>query len=284
MQRRKGDSAERHMCENLCPVGASTIASDEYMPIVTCWGRPPAGPWRPVPCREGEPNVDFDDLMRLIRGRRSSWYFRSDPVPDVDIERIVDAARYAPSGFNSQLWEFVAITDPGLRSRVVEVVAASIPRPPQGRDPVPAPRGERGVPVKDPLGFRTAPVFILVLGDTRVRPYGPPPVRADDTAWDTVFTSSLAVAFEHMHLAAAALGLATRWVSASGSAQAASAIKGLLGIPEELAVYDMMALGHSDFEPLPKKLRPLSEVLHYNACGSGEFRSQTEVEEYFAGR
>jgi len=228
--------------------------------------------------------MDYENLMRVIRSRRSSWHFLSDAVADADIERIVDAARYAPSGFNSQLWEFVAITDPGLRSRVVDIVAESAPRPPMERGPDPAPRGGRPVPLKDPLGFRTAPVFILVLGDTRVRPFGPPPVRADDRAWGSVLTSTLAVAYEHMHLAAAALGLATRWVSAAGSVSAASAIKDLLGIPDELAVYEMMALGHSDFEPLPKKLRPLSEVLHYNACGRDEFRSQAEVEEYFSGR
>ena len=228
--------------------------------------------------------MDFEQLMRVVKRRRSSWHFRSDPVPDIDVERVVDAARYAPSGFNSQLWEFVAIADPGLRSRVVEILAESAPRPPTGPDSAPAPQGEDRAPVKDPLGFRTAPVFILVLGDTRVRAFGPPHVREDDSAWDTVFTSSLAAAYEHMHLAAAALGLATRWVSAAGGAPAASAIKSLLGIPEELALYEMMALGYSDFEPLPEKLRPLSEVLHYNACGSGEFRSQAEVEKYFAGR
>ena len=87
-----------------------------------------------------------------------------------------------------------------------------------------------------------------------------------------------------MHLAATALGLATRWVSAAGRYPAASRIKEVLGIPEELALYEMMALGYSDFEPLPKKMRPLLEVLHFNACGSGEFRSQAEVAEYFAER
>ena len=226
--------------------------------------------------------MDYESFMRLVRRRRSHWHFRSDQVAGADIERIVDAARYAPSGFNSQLWEFVAITDPGLRSSVVDIVAGSLPRPPTGPDSAPASRGEHGVPAKDPLGFRTAPVFILVLGDTRVRPYGPPPVRADDAAWGKVFTSSLAVAYEHMHLAAAALGLATRWVSAAGGAPAASAIKDLLGIPEELELYEMMALGYSDFEPLSKKMRPLPEVLHHDACGADEFRSREQVAEYFA--
>ena len=228
--------------------------------------------------------MDFESLMDLIRRRRSYWHFQSDPVPNAYIEGIVDAARYAPSGFNSQLWEFVAITDAVLRDRVVEILAESAPRPPAGHEPSPTPQGESQVPVKDPLGFRTAPVFILVLGDTRVRAFGPPRLREDDTQWDSVFTSSLAAAYEHMHLAATALGLATRWVSAAGHDPAASKIKGLLGIPEELALYEMMALGYSDFQPLPKKLRPLSEVLHFNACDGDDFRSQAEVTEYFTKR
>ena len=127
-------------------------------------------------------------------------------------------------------------------------------------------------------------MFILVLGDTRVRAFGPPRLREDDRQWESVFTSSLAAAYEHMHLAATALGLATRWVSAAGHDPASSKIKELLGIPEELALYEMMALGYSDFQPLPKKERPLSEVLHFNACGSSEFRSQAEVAEYFTKR
>jgi nitroreductase len=228
--------------------------------------------------------MDFESLMDLIRRRRSYWHFRSDPVPGVCIEGIVDAARYAPSGFNSQLWEFVAVTDGALQSRIVEILAESAPPPPPRQDPIGGPQGESQVPVKDPLGFRTAPVFILVLGDTRVRAFGPPRLREDDRQWESVFTSSLAAAYEHMHLAATALGLATRWVSAAGHDPAASKIKGLLGIPEELALYEMMALGYSDFQPLPKKVRPLSEVLHFNECGSSEFRSQAEVAEYFTKR
>ncbi len=228
--------------------------------------------------------MDYEGLIDIIKRRRSYWHFRSDPVPVAHIEEIVDAARYAPSGFNSQPWEFVAITHGELRSRIVEILAESAPRPPQGHGPVLGTRGENKAPVKDPLGFKTAPVFILVLGDTRVRAFGPPRLREDDRQWEAVLTSTLAAAYEHMHLAATALGLATRWVSAAGHDPAASKIKELLGIPAELALYEMMALGYSDFEPLPKKVRPLAEVLHFNACGSGEFRSQAEVAEYFAKR
>jgi len=227
--------------------------------------------------------VDYESFMDLLRTRRSYWHFRSDPVPDAYIEGIVDAARYAPSAFNCQLWEFVVLKDRGLRDEVTAIVADSMPAPPPANHPGPAGPGP-GVPAKDPLGFRTAPVFILVLGDTRVRSYGPPHVRNDESRWDSVCASSLAAAYEHMHLAATSLGLATRWVSAVSNPPVAAKIRELLGIPGELLVYEMMALGYSDFTPLPKKMRPQSEVLHFDRCAEGEFRTREQVADYFDRR
>jgi len=75
--------------------------------------------------------------------------------------------------------------------------------------------------------------------------------------------------------------LATRWVSAVAHAPIESKIKEFLGIPREMMVYEMMAVGYSDFEPLPKRLRPLSQIVHSGICGEGDFRSDTEVAEYF---
>jgi nitroreductase len=227
--------------------------------------------------------MDYESFMEIVKKRRSYWHFRPDPVPDALVDKIVDAARYAPSAFNSQPWEFVVIRDAALREQVTGIISEGLPGPPPK---LPAPLGSTGaaVPAKDPLGFRTAPVFILVLGDTRVRPFGPPFIKSDDARWQSLLITSLAVAYEHMHLAAASLGLATRWVSAVVEPPTATRIRELLGIPAEMAVYEMMGLGYSDFEPLPKKMRPLSEIVHYDACGQEDFRTAAEVAEYFTGR
>jgi nitroreductase len=227
--------------------------------------------------------MDYEGLMDLLKKRRSYWHFRPDPVRDTFVEGIVDAARYAPSAFNCQLWEFVVLKDQDLRDGMTKIIADAMPSPPPGPPPGSA-GASPGVSKKDPLGFRTAPVFILVLGDSRAREYGPPHLRGDDRGWNAACTTSLAAAYEHMHLAAASLGLATRWVSAVSIPPVAEKIRDYLGIPEEMLVYEMMAVGYSDFVPLPKKMRPLSEVLHFGRCSKGEFRSQEQVEEYFAGR
>jgi nitroreductase len=135
--------------------------------------------------------------------------------------------------------------------------------------------------MKDPLGFKTSPVLIILYGDTRVRPFAPPPVRQNDENWLSVLTSSLAISYQYMHLAASSLGLATRWVSAIKAPPIESKVKAILGIPKEFITYDMMAVGTSDFVPSEKKIRALSEVIHYGLCKKNEFRTDEEVKAYF---
>ena len=46
--------------------------------------------------------MSYDSLLDLVKKRRSIRRFKSDPVPRELIEKIVEAARWAPSGFNMQ--------------------------------------------------------------------------------------------------------------------------------------------------------------------------------------
>ena len=213
--------------------------------------------------------MEYDGFLELVKKRRSSWEFKSDPIPDDLIEKVIDAARYSPSGFNSQPWEFVVIKEEELRDKIRDIFADHLPS--QGVKPG----------MKDPMGFKTAPVLIILYGDPRVRPFAPPPVRQDDDKWLSVLTSSLAITYQYMHLAAASLGLATRWVSAINIPPIERNIRALLGIPEELITYDMMALGTSDFQPAVKKMRPLPEVIHYGQCDQKAFRTDEQIKAYF---
>ena len=214
--------------------------------------------------------MEYDTFLQLVKKRRTSWVFKPDPVADELIEKIIDAARYSPSAFNSQPWEFVVIKKQALRDKIRDIFAEH--QPSQIVKPG----------MKDPMGFKTAPVLIILYGDPRVRPFGPPPVQQRDENWLFALMSSLAISFQYMHLAAASLGLATRWVSAINTPPIGSEVKALLGIPEELITYDMMALGTTDFIPTEKKMRPLSEVMHHGACQDSEFRTDEQIRAYFS--
>ncbi len=51
------------------------------------------------------------DALQAIRQRRSVRAYTGELISEVDLETIVDAARWAPSGYNRQPWEFVVVTE-----------------------------------------------------------------------------------------------------------------------------------------------------------------------------
>jgi nitroreductase len=215
-----------------------------------------------------ESTVQYDCLLDLVTKRRSVRQFKPDPVPDEYITKIIEVARWAPSGFHTQPWEFVVIKDPEVKAKIVAVL------------------DEHGPAIKDPAkkqvqrsSFRDAPVFILALIDWRAKvglPYAP---RTNEEA-APLYYSSLANAFMCMQLAATALGLAAQWYTATSRAGAERAIREIVGIPEALTIYDMMVVGYQAAEPGPKIVRDLAEMMHYDACGEQDFRTDDEVEEY----
>ena len=60
------------------------------------------------------------DAIEALRTRRSVRKYKNDPVRKEVVEEIVDCGRLAATGLNVQPWEFVAVTDAGLRKRIAE--------------------------------------------------------------------------------------------------------------------------------------------------------------------
>ena len=58
------------------------------------------------------------ELHEALTGRRTVRRFLDKPVPREIVEKLVDAARWAPSACNLQLWEFVVVDDPELRTAI----------------------------------------------------------------------------------------------------------------------------------------------------------------------
>ena len=83
-----------------------------------------------------------------------------------------------------------------------------------------------------------------------------------------------------MHLAATTLGLASQWISEVYQPVSQCMIKQVIGIPEPLMIYDMMALGYPDMEPQPKILKGLEELTHNDFCGEDDFKTDEEVKQF----
>ena len=65
-----------------------------------------------------------DHLYELMRCAPSTRNFTDEPVAREVLERVLDNARYAPSGGNRQGWRVIVITDADLRRRLRELYQA----------------------------------------------------------------------------------------------------------------------------------------------------------------
>jgi nitroreductase len=60
--------------------------------------------------------MDLDQFHQLAHDRRAVRTFKADPLPEGMLDRLLDAARWAPSGYNLQPTHFLAVTDPALKA------------------------------------------------------------------------------------------------------------------------------------------------------------------------
>jgi nitroreductase len=217
--------------------------------------------------------MSYEAFIDLAKKRRSIRKFKPDPVTDDEINKILEAASFAPSGFNCQLWEFVVVRKQDYRKAIAGFIKDAQPKRKEGQPP----------PPPGATGFATAPAFILLYGDPRVRKYGPPHVRQEDTYWEFIKSASLSCAFEHMALAAAGLGLGSMWVSAFHRLKGVDEkTRELLNIPDYLELFETMAVGHADIKPAPKRMWPLDKLTHLDKSGDNEFKSTEDLEAWFA--
>lgn len=57
------------------------------------------------------------NVTEAIKARRSIRKYKSDPVPEADIQKILEAAMHAPSAHNTRPWEFVVVTNEEMRKK-----------------------------------------------------------------------------------------------------------------------------------------------------------------------
>ena len=67
------------------------------------------------------------ELYDVMRSTFSAREFTSDPVPDATLARILDMARFAPSGGNRQGWKVIVVRDPATKRALGTVNAVVRP-------------------------------------------------------------------------------------------------------------------------------------------------------------
>lgn len=224
--------------------------------------------------------MDYFGFLELVKNRRSIRRFKPDPIPDEYIEKIIEAARWAPSGYNSQPWEFVVVKDKKLKDSILQpfdlhkslITAAEGTGSKQRQQQMAYPW------LDEEMDYRIAPVIIILFSDTRTKVAIPDMGKRDPDKTRLLFNCGLSCAFMYMHLAAATLGLATQWLS--GISQYHDLLVEILGVPEEFEAYGMMPVGYPAYKPRPKLLRSRDKMVHYDHSGKEDFRTDAEVNDF----
>ncbi len=204
------------------------------------------------------------DLFDAIEGRKSIRRFRSDPVPDEVIARVLEAGRRAPSANNTQPWSFLVIRDKSLLAKMAEAVRRQVDRMiPFAEDEkqsqrLAAYRGDYYT------FFEKAPVVIAVFMEaydaSSNRLLSRMGYGADDILRlrPNPGLQSVAAAIEHILLAAHALGYGSCWMT--GPLVAQDAFGELLGYGKERFIVALLPVGVPDEDPPARPRKPLVEL------------------------
>jgi nitroreductase len=197
--------------------------------------------------------VELYDAMRTTPATRE---FTDEPVSDEMLHRMLDHARFAPSGGNRQGWRVLVLKDPAVRRRIRElyqlgwreyiahVRAGLVPFAARdaGRWPGPAVdlAAARDTPAPDTFGdnLEHVPALLLILADLGA-------LATVDNGLDRQSIIGGASVYPFCHnLLLAARNEGLGGVLTSVLARQEPAVKQLLGIPDGFAVAGLLAIGH----------------------------------------
>jgi 5,6-dimethylbenzimidazole synthase len=232
----------------------------------------------PVPPAEAfNQRARYEALMEVVRSRMTNRAFAAYDVPREHFELILEAARHSPSGANSQPWHYIVVTDPALK----KIIGQTFVDEQQHRA-----RLQMGFPTPNYNGVKNAPGLIVVVADFRfVRAF---PVLKDGSELDLryhqnaerILLQSVAASTMSAHLAAAALGYAVWWITAIGQEEIQKKLKPLLGVPEELAVVDVMCFGPPLKPSYKRWKKSLEQIMSWNQFNSANFLTNEQIDEW----
>jgi nitroreductase len=214
-------------------------------------------------------------LFEAIHSARSLRRLKPDPVPEVLITKILDAAICAPSAGNAQNWAFVVVRDADQRrkigaiyrkaSDIAAAVYAARARPAHLTEEQWQRMMSSGAYLWEHMG--DAPVLLVPC----LTPRDVPPASklsaamqahyADELAYlDRIRGASIYPAVQNIILACRALGLGT--VITTNHLRCEDELKSVLGLPAEVQTFALMPIGYPTGKFGPLSRRRLSEVVH----------------------
>jgi nitroreductase len=167
--------------------------------------------------------------MEIITNRRSIRSYKSDKIEDDKLDYILQAFRKAPSAKNLQPWKLVVVKNKHKRE-------------------------DLAIACNNQSFISEAPVVIAACAKEE-EAYGLMGGHMSSYPVD------IAIAMEHLILAATEQGLGTCWIGAFKE----NLVKGILGVPENIRVVALTPVGYpsSTADPSKRGRKSLSEVVCY---------------------
>lgn len=168
-------------------------------------------------------------VLDIIRQRRSVRVYKSDPIPEESLLRILEAARLAPSGKNLQPWKFILVQEKKMKKKLA--IASN----------------------KQDF-IADAPLVLVACGfpDECYRSMG-----RYMKSWPVDVT----IALEHMILQAQEEGLGTCWIGSFEEEE----VKTLLSVPDFVRVLALTPLGYPGEKPESRGRKSLEEIISYDS-------------------
>ncbi len=168
------------------------------------------------------------DVHEAITSRRSIRKYKPTPIPEEKLLKVLKATRLAPSFENSQPWKFIIVRNEDLKRQLGQACSNS-------------------------KFILEAPIIIVACA------------FPDDAfglmgGYMNSFPVDVAVAVDHLTLAAVNEGLGTCWIGNFKEEKVQKA----LSIPEDVRVVAITPLGFPDEEPESSGRKPLEEIICYN--------------------
>jgi nitroreductase len=164
-------------------------------------------------------------FKEVIKNRKSIRDYEDTPIPEDKLLRVLEAARLAPSGSNRQAWKFIVVRDSKRRQKLAQAA--------EGQTFV----GKAPVVI---AAVSTMPDLVMICGV---------PACVVD----------LAIAVDHITLAAADEGLGTCWIGAFSQQTA----RDILKIPDKYQIVALLPLGYPKQTGRPKVRKSLNEIICY---------------------
>lgn len=176
------------------------------------------------------------DVKQAIAQRRSVRKYKDRAVEEEKLKILLEAARLAPTGSNTQSGRFIVTRSKEMREKIADVSHKQ-------------------------KWMTQAPLFITCVADIRVRiPDGE--LVVDETSLQHEIKQcvrDVAIQAEHIVLQAEELGLSTCWIGWYTQAE----IRETLALPSDKYVVCVLVIGYGDEKPSPRQRKPIEELVRY---------------------